>query len=134
MIAPRPASSPGLNNSAKGLRAVQVCLLLGLALTAGCGPPQVGQANYKLVAGLHTAISAQRLDWLETTAKIVAERHAAGELNDEQFATLETIIAQARGGDWSQAESAVVRLAKAQRPTAEEIEQLKAKPSNKARP
>ncbi len=115
-------------------RVTQAWLLTGLAVAAGCGPPQVGPGNYKLVAGLRTAISARRIDWLETTAKLASERHAAGELNDEQFAALESIIAQGRQGHWEQAESEVVRLSKAQRPTAEEIEQLKVKPPGKSRP
>ena len=128
------AWSPGLTHCRKILRTAQVGLLMGLILAVGCGPPQVGPGNYKLVAGLRTAISARRIDWLETTAKIVSERHAAGELNDEQFAAIESIIAQSRQGNWEQAESEVIRLSKAQRPTTEEIEQLKAKAPGKTRP
>ena len=59
--------------------------------------------------------------------KSISERHASGDLNDEPFAALEAIIAQARNGQWKEAESEVVRLAKAQRPSAEEQERLRAK-------
>ena len=74
-----------------------------------------------------TAISARRGDWLEASAKVAAERHASGELNDEPFAALEAIIEQARDGQWEAAEGDVIRLSKAQKPSAEEIEHSKAK-------
>jgi hypothetical protein len=103
-------------------------LVLILAALAGCGgPPQVGAGNYRLIESLRTAISARRSDWLEENAKLASLRHAAGELNDEQFAAFESIIAQARGGNWADAESEVIRFAKAQRLSADEIEERKAK-------
>jgi hypothetical protein len=109
----------------------QVSLLAAIALAVGCGgPPQVGTNNYRLIAGLRTAISSRRADWLEAAAKQAAERHAAGDLNDEQFAEFEAIIAQARGGQWQDAENEVIRLGKAQKPSAEEIEQLRGKKAN----
>jgi hypothetical protein len=102
--------------------------LTGLALVAGCGsPPQVGTSNYRSVAALRISISARRLDLLDAAAKTAAELHAAAQLSVELFAVLESIIAQTRGGDWADAETQVVRLAKAQHATTEEIEQLKAK-------
>jgi len=76
---------------------------------------------------LRTAISARRSDWLEENAKVASLRHAADELNDEQFAAFESIISQARGGNWADAESEVIRFAKAQRLSADEIEERKAK-------
>lgn len=98
---------------------------IGLILLMGCGgQPQMGAGNLRLVDSLRTAVSARRSDWLDENARLAAERHAAGELNDEQFASLQAIVAQARDGHWEDAESAVIRLAKAQRPaaTAEQIE------------
>ena len=99
------------------------CIIISSAGLAGCyGPPQVGIDNYRLVQGLRTAISARRGDWLEAATKVVSERHASGDLNDEQYGALEGIIAQARAGQWEAAEDEVIRLAKAQKPSAEEIE------------
>ncbi|MBI3837202.1 MAG: hypothetical protein HY288_04615 [Planctomycetia bacterium] len=104
------------------------CIVISSTFVVGCyRPPQVGPDNYRLVQGLRTAISARRGDWLEAAAKLASERHASGDLNDEQFAALEAIIAQARDGQWQDAEHDVIRLAKAQKPSAEEIEHSKVK-------
>ncbi len=100
-----------------GARNAKFALAAGALLVAGCGgPPQVGADNLRLVDSLRTAISARRGDWLEENAQRVAERHEAGQMDDKQFAAFEAIIAQARAGEWPQAEVAVVDLAKAQRP------------------
>ncbi len=104
-------------------------LLAALTLVAGCGgPPQVGANNYRLIDSMRTAISAHRVDWLDDNAKAIDQRHAQGEMSDEQFAAFESILALARAERWDDAESEVVRLAKAQRATPEEIEQRKARP------
>lgn len=87
----------------------------------GCGrATQFGADNHRLLASLQTAVSARRSDWLEAAAKVIAERQMSGQLNDEQSAELESIVAKARGGDWPGAESDVVRLLKAQRSSAAE--------------
>jgi hypothetical protein len=113
---------------ARALNSPMLWLLMELSLVVGCGgPPQVGVSNYRLVAGLRTAISARRADWLEDAAQVAAARRARGELTDEQFAAMDAIIAQARGGQWEAAETEVIRLQKSQQPTAEEIEQTKGK-------
>lgn len=84
----------------------------------GCSrPTQLGASNLRLLAGLRTAISSRRGDWVQNTAKLITERHAAGELTDEQSAALEEIVTMANKGQWAEAESAVIRLEKAQRPT-----------------
>jgi hypothetical protein len=105
-----------------------VLLAAVLALVCGCSrPPQMGTENYRLVAGLRTAISTHRIDWLEAAAKEADKRHSAGGLSDEQFAQIEAIVGQARAGDWATAEDDVIRLEKAQQPSAEDIEKAKAK-------
>ncbi len=109
-------------------RALEASLLIAVGFAVGCGgPPQVGVNNYRLVEGLRTAVSARRTDWLEDTAQVIKERHASGELNDEPFAALEAIIVQARDAQWKEAESEVVRLAKAQHASAEEQQRMRAK-------
>jgi hypothetical protein len=85
-------------------------------LLAGCGTqPQVGPGNARLVESLRTAVSTRRTDWLEDNAKAVAGRHASGQLADEPYEALQAIIEQARAGNWQDAETAVLKLAKAQR-------------------
>jgi hypothetical protein len=94
-----------------------------LVVSAGCGgPPQVGAKNYRLIESLRTAISARRSDWLEDNARLASKRREAGQLDDEQFAAFESIIALARAGNWADAEYEVIRLAKAQQLSAQEIE------------
>jgi hypothetical protein len=88
-----------------------------LLLVAGCGgQPQVGPENYRLVESLRTAVSARRTDWLDENARLVEERRAAGKLNDAQHGAFAAIIAKARAGQWEEAETDVVALAKAQQP------------------
>jgi len=102
-------------------------LLCMSVLTNGCGgPPQVGLSNHRLVHGLRTAVSARRTDWLDSSAQLAAERHAEGELNDAAFAAIESIVAKARDGQWEDAQSEVLALAKAQQATPDEIKASKA--------
>ncbi len=79
----------------------------------------MGPENFRLIESLQTAVSAKREDWLEQNEKLIAERHAAGKLSDEQHAALEAIVAKARAGQWDEAGSDALALAKAQRPAAE---------------
>jgi hypothetical protein len=101
-------------------------VLSAMLLATGCGSPaQVGPNNYRLVAALQTAISARRTDWLDDAQKEVTERRARGQLDDQQFAALDAIITQARAGQWEAAQSEIAQLAKAQRATPDELQQLK---------
>jgi hypothetical protein len=103
-------------------------LLAGCAVVLGCGrAPQVGPGNYRLVESLRTAISARRVDWLDINAKLIAQRHKAGEMNDEQFDAFEAIIKKARDGNWEEAESDAIWLAKGQQPTTEDLGRSRAK-------
>ena len=97
-------------------RRVHALAVVALSACIGCSSAtQFGAVNYRLLASLHTAVSAKRIDWLDGVAKNIAERHAARQLSDEQRAELEAIIAKARGGDWEGAQADVVRLQKGQR-------------------
>ncbi len=87
---------------------------------SGCGPPQASPQNRQLIASLRTALSAQNPDWLEQNAKILADRRAAGQASEEEFAAFQAIIAKAQEGQWKEAERQVMAFQKAQRPTREE--------------
>ncbi len=65
---------------------------------------------------LRTAVAAHRADWLELNAQAIDDRRTAGSLSDEEYATLGAILAQARAGNWKDAEIALGSLAKAQEP------------------
>ncbi len=116
----------GAGSPAAGPVAIVRGLLIGLIVVCGCGgPPQVGADNYRLIDSLRTAVSARRSDWVEDNANLIAQRHAAGTMSDETWATFQAIVDLARGGNWADAQSDVLRLAKAQRATPEELEQKK---------
>lgn len=98
---------------------VAAMLMAAIGLS-GCSPPAVSPDNLRLTASLRTAISARNSEWLEQNAEKIAERHAAGEMTASEHAAFERIVGLARDGEWEQAERDVVRLQKAQRPTAEQ--------------
>jgi hypothetical protein len=99
---------------------------LVLAIAAGCsGQPQVARNNRRLIESLQTAVSAKKTDWLEENARVIQERHAAGELSQAELASFQKIIDTARAGDWSQAQQDVFALGEAQRPTADDLERLR---------
>ena len=95
---------------------VRALAVVALSVCVGCSSAtQFGADNYRLLASLHTAVSAKRIDWLDDVAKNIAERHAAGQLGEEQRAELDAIIAKARAGEWESAKDDVVHLQKGQR-------------------
>jgi hypothetical protein len=100
------------SNSLFGLT---MALLLGVPLVGGCSkPPQMPADGRNLIGSLRTAVSAKRKDWLDENAKLIEKKHSDGKLNDEQFAEFESIVAEARNGDWAAAETEVIRLEQAQ--------------------
>lgn len=109
------------------------CALIACLLLAGCGgPPQVAPTNRRLIDGLRTATSSEQLQWVEESAKQVEEGKRNGTVSDQEYEEFASIIKLAKSGKWDEAEAAAIRLGKAQKPTAEELERLnsKRKPSN----
>lgn len=104
--------------------AVFVAAVLALLTLSGCNDPQLQPANQQLSASLRTALSARNSEWLEQNATLIAERHQSGEMSEEEFQALQSIVQQAREGQWAEAEQAVVELQRAQRPTASQREAL----------
>jgi hypothetical protein len=106
---------------------VLACALIA-AVMAGCGgPPQVAPANRRLIDGLRTATSSAQPEWVEESAKQLEEAKSKGTVSDQEYAEFEAIIGMARAGKWKEAEAEAIRLGKAQKPTAEEIERLKSR-------
>ena len=82
-------------------------VLLGLATTlSGCGgkPTKREVQNARAFGALLTAVSLKREKEVENDAKLIDERHAAGELSDEKYRELGEIIEKARAKDWAGAE------------------------------
>ncbi|HWB11371.1 MAG TPA: hypothetical protein VG826_19230 [Pirellulales bacterium] len=102
-----------------------LCVLL---LVAGCGgPPQVTPVNRRLIEGLRTATSSEQMQWVDESAKQLEEGKRNGTVSDQEYEIFQSIIAMAKEGKWKEANAEAVRLGKAQKPTAEEVERLKAK-------
>jgi hypothetical protein len=96
-------------------RGALAIVLLFVLLVGGCSkPPQMPADGRNLIGSLRTAVSAKRKDWLEENAKLIKKKHSDGKLNDEQYAEFESIIADARDGNWSAAEKETIRLEQAQ--------------------
>ncbi len=109
--------------STKFLRAL--CWVL---LIAGCGgPPQVAPANRRLIEGLRTATSSEQMQWVDESAKQLEEGKRNGTVSDQEYEVFQSVIRLAKDGKWKEANAETIRLGKAQKPTAEEIERLKAK-------
>jgi hypothetical protein len=81
-------------------------LLLALALGAcGCsGPSEADRHNRRLVDAILTAITMKNVHWLDDDAVLAESGLAAGELSEEDYEELVSIIELARQGDWQTAE------------------------------
>ena len=102
-------------------RSVFAFLLLAVSAVfwSGCGRPQVAPEHLRLTAELRTAVSAQNVEWLERTEKLVEERHEAGGMSEPEYEAFRSIIERAHRGEWEAAEREVLALQKAQRPRRE---------------
>jgi hypothetical protein len=101
-----------------------LAIALMIVSVAGCGPPRVAPQNLRLTASLRTALSARSTDWLAQNVSAIDERRASGQMSDDEYAAFQSIIAQAKAGQWEAAERETVRLQAAQRPTQEQIDGL----------
>jgi hypothetical protein len=82
-------------------------LLVGLATTlSGCGgePTQREVQNARAFEALLTAVSLKNAQEVERDAKLIEERHTAGELSEGNYREIEKIIEKARAKDWAAAE------------------------------
>ena len=60
--------------------------------------------NAQAFEALLTAVSLKHEKEVDNDAKLIDERHAAGELSDEKYRELGEIIEKARAKDWAAAE------------------------------
>jgi hypothetical protein len=98
---------------------VLLTALLTALLLGGCGQsPQFSAKDQRLLGALRTAVSARNTEWLEANAKQIDKAHQQGTISDEGFEALQSAMAQARAGDWKQAEKQIIELEKAQHPPA----------------
>jgi len=96
-----------------------------MILASGCSYPVAEPINMELISSLRTALSARNEQWLKANAEIVEERHASGEMRDDEYGAFRGIIDQARAGNWADAEKATLKFQRAQRPTREQIDEVR---------
>lgn len=98
------------------------CVLAACLTIAGCGrAPHVAPGNYRLIDALRTAASSKQIHWVDESAKKIEQGKVEGTLSDAEYAEFQSIVRLARDGKWKEAEAQTIRLAKAQKPTAEEL-------------
>jgi hypothetical protein len=75
-------------------------------MLSGCGgePSQRELKNAQAFEALLTAVSLKHEKEVDNDAKLIDDRHAAGELSDEKYRELGEIIEKARAKDWAGAE------------------------------
>jgi hypothetical protein len=94
-----------------------ILLTLVVCFTIGCGgQPQIPKSDFQLVAQLRTAVAAKRNDWLEAVAKKIDSRNPSGSVSKEEQAALDSIVAQARHGNWDDANRQLLDLVNGQHP------------------
>jgi hypothetical protein len=82
-------------------------MMVVLATTlSGCGgePTQREVQNARAFEALLTAISLKHDKEFEKDARLIDERHAAGEISDGRYRQLAEVIEKGRAKDWSGAE------------------------------
>ncbi len=107
-------------------RTFVAAMLVAVLVTGGCGYPAAQPVNLELITSLRTACSAKEPRWLDANLEKIEARRARGEMSDEEHQTFMAIIEQARGGDWEGAERACLEFQKAQGPTREQAEKMRA--------
>ena len=82
-------------------------VMVGISLALfGCGgePSERELKNAKAFEALLTAVSLKNEKELEKDAKLIDERHSAGELSEGKYKEIREILEKARAKDWDGAE------------------------------
>ncbi len=82
-------------------------LIAAFLSLAGCSrPTQADRDNRRVLEEVLTAITLRNERLLDAAAARVAQRHAAGELDEADRAAIQALVEQAKTGDWGGAETA----------------------------
>lgn len=99
-----PTRSESESRVPRGIRAAAgLCLVL---VATGCSgePSEREVKNARAFEALLTAVSLKNPKELEADAKLIDERHGAGELSDGKYKEIQEIVTKARANDWAGAE------------------------------
>lgn len=93
-----------IENPPRG-RLLRMFIVASLALVGCGGEPSAREVdNARAFEALLTAVSLKNEKELAHDAKLIKERHAAGELSDGNYKEIQEIVAKARVKDWAGAE------------------------------
>lgn len=109
-----------MRNSTAMKRAVVAALSAWLLASSlgGCGrPPQIGadKETFKAVDALYTAVSLRDPKLLDGCEKTLSDLKSHGKLPESAGASLDAIIAEARGGKWEDAQGRLGHFMRGQR-------------------
>ncbi len=90
---------------------------LALAVGGCWAPPQIGgdEKSFKAVDALYTAVSLRETKLVDQCEGDLKGLREAGSLGEDASKALESIIAEARGGAWEDAQSRLARFMEGQR-------------------
>jgi hypothetical protein len=128
-----PAEGGRRRQPGEGLHNFRLWCALSVLLLTGCGSTQLSAPNRHLLAALQTAISAKNTEWLGGVEKQVAEQRAKGAMSEAEFKAIDSILREAKAGQWETAQSRVFALSEAQRPTAEDLARVRERKSGSAK-
>jgi hypothetical protein len=86
------------------LAAVGPALLAGLFVGCGGEPSRREVENARAFEALLTAVSLRNPKEFERDARLIEDRHGAGEISDGRYQEIAEIIAKGRAKDWAEAE------------------------------
>jgi hypothetical protein len=72
-------------------------------------PPVVAITNLRYIQSLRTAVSSQRMDYVNKVDEALKSLKAQGELSEPEWTHFQMIIAKARAGDWQAADQACLK-------------------------
>ena len=106
-----PVSPTARGGEPRDRRSRRTLFLSLVLILAGCGEPSVRELkNRRELEALLTAISLKNQKELDKDIKRIEDRHASGELSDDGYKDLQSIIKKAQAGDWGGAEKQAYAL------------------------
>lgn len=92
-------------------------LFLALAIGGCGGPPQIGgdDKSFKTVDALYTAVSLREVKLVDQCEGTLKDLREAGSLGEDASKALQSIIVEAKGGAWEDAQSRLARFMEGQR-------------------
>jgi hypothetical protein len=91
--------------------------LLAVAASGCWGPPQIGAdgESFKAVDALYTAVSLREVKLVDQCQAVLKGLSESGKLGEDASDALDSIIDEAKGGAWEDAQTRLARFMEGQR-------------------